>query len=129
MKTKLFLPVLLVLCFALTSAKPAGFWDLYISGPDSQCALHYGYGTWTIEDMYGDEVDPNNQYEWFIMDEQARQEGYPKAGYPYGRSANDNDRELNADLSFGDGADAIITCKITNNGQTRYEGFGVYSCQ
>jgi hypothetical protein len=131
MKKMFFLPVLAVYLFISVSAAPHGFWDLYISGPDSQCALGpSGYGTWTIEDTYLDPVDPNNQYEWFIMDDEATQEGYPMAGYPFGRPAGVTDRTLNAAPSWGTGGnDVIITCKITNGSNVRYEGIDISGCE
>jgi len=131
MKKKLITPVLLLSLFISLCAMTPGFWDLYVDGPDSRCGLDaYDYGEWTMEDTYGDPVDPNNQYEWFINDYDAQQQGYPS--YSLGRPAYDIDRELNAYLSFGSGYDelseVIITCKITNNGQTRYEGITVENC-
>ncbi len=130
MKKMFFLPLLAAYLFISVSAAPKGFWDLYISGPDSRCAFGpSGIGTWTIEDTYLDPVDPNNQYEWFIMDDEARAEGYPKAGWPFGRSADDVDRTLNAAPTFGSGNDATITCKITNGSDVRYEGIVVSDCE
>jgi len=134
MKKKFLLPILAAYLFLSVSAASHGFWELYISGPDSRCSLSYGsYGVWTIEDTYGDQVDPNNQYEWFIMDAEAKASGYPKAGWPFGRPANDVDRELNADLSWVDGShtvsEVMITCKITNGSDVRYEGISVTDCE
>jgi len=134
MKKKFLLPALAAYLFLSVSAAPRGFWDLYIQGPDTRCAMApWGYGAWTIEDTYGDPVDPNNQYEWFIMDYEAKQEGYPKPGWPHGRSGYDIDREFNAAPTWGEGIGAVsevtITCKITNGSSVRYEGFVITECE
>jgi len=129
MKKKLFLSLLFACTIVLMSAAPRGFWELYVMGPDSSCHMNPdGTGTWTIEDTYGDPVDPNNQYEWFINDDEARQEGYPS--WSFGRPAGVYTQSLNASLSWGEGGDDIlITCKITSNGESRYEGITVSNCR
>ena len=133
MKKKLFLPVLLVCLLISMGAMAKGFWELYISGPYYRCDMPWGYGVWTIEDTYGDPVDPDNQYEWFIMDYEAKQSGYPKPGWPFGRSGNDIDREFNAEPTWGGGWSAVsevtITCKITNGSDVRYESFTISNCE
>ena len=131
MKKKFFVSILFM-CFVISmNAMPRGFWELYIMGPDTSCDMNSnGTGTWTIEDTYDDPVDPNNQYEWFINDAEARDEGYPS--WSFGRPAYDYDRQLTTGLSWGEGnnelSDILITCKITSNGQTRYEGITVSNC-
>lgn len=132
MKKKIVVPLLLLSTIIFSSASLKGFWELYVSGPDNRCDLdQWGWGAWTIEDTWGDPVDPANQYYWYVNDYQARQEGYPS--YSLGRPAYDIDRECNASLSFGEGIDELdevtITCRITSNGQTRYEGFVVINCE
>jgi hypothetical protein len=121
------------LCFFVSMGMTRGFWDLYISGPDTRCALGpWGFGAWTIEDTYQEPIDPNNQYEWFIMDYEAKESGYPMPGYPVGRPGYDIDREFNIEPTWGEGIDAVtevtITCKITNGSNVRYESFTIVEC-
>jgi len=131
MKKKLFLSALFVGLVISMGAAPRGFWQLYISGPDTRCDMDSRTsGTWTIEDTYGDPVDPNNQYEWFINDYEAQQEGYP--AWSFGRSTGMTTRSLTTSFSWGDGGSELdqvtLTCKITSNGETRYEGLVISNC-
>jgi hypothetical protein len=126
MKKRLFLPVLCVSLFISAGAMTRDFWDLYVSGPETRSMLSPdGFGVWTIEDTYEEPVDPNNQYEWFVMDFEAIQSGYPTSTHPVGRPAYDIDRECTASLTWGEGyeyvSEVTLTCKITNGSNVRYE--------